>query len=340
MNTVDVIVPCYNYGRFLKQCVGSVLSQADCEVRVLIIDDASPDGSAAVARDIAHADSRVELILHAENKGHIATYNEGIAWLRSDYMLLLSADDVLAPGGLARAVRLMTANPAVAFVYGRAIRFVDGQDLPEPDVPGLPRVRPGRDFVHDICATPVNPVETATAVVRTSVQQRIGGYLPALPHAGDFEMWLRCAAHGDVGVVDAVQAFVRMHGKNMRDGYLANRMLGDFTQRYAALRMFFTAQGGRLRDAAELEQFAYRRLAEHVTWAAAYAFEANAPDAVEQLADLAKKICPDIVHGSVWWRLSIKRLIGVRGWQRVAPAMARISRLTAHRSLPQDASSA
>src|SRR4051794_13884437 len=112
MSRVSVIVPCYNYGRFLEQCVGSVLSQDGVDVEVLVIDDASPDGSAEAARALGR-DPRVQVSCHAENRGHIATYNEGLAWARGDYLLLLSADDCLTPGALTRAATLMDAHPAV-----------------------------------------------------------------------------------------------------------------------------------------------------------------------------------------------------------------------------------
>src|SRR5690242_7106353 len=107
MRNCDVIIPCYNYGRFLHSCVKSVLSQTGCSVRALILNDCSADNSLEIARAIAAEDARVEVIHHEQNKGHIATYNEGIDWDRADYMLLLSADDLLAPGALSRAIDLM-----------------------------------------------------------------------------------------------------------------------------------------------------------------------------------------------------------------------------------------
>ena len=50
MATVDIVVPCYRYGHFLEECVGSILNQSLDDVRILIIDDASPDDSAAAAK--------------------------------------------------------------------------------------------------------------------------------------------------------------------------------------------------------------------------------------------------------------------------------------------------
>ena len=75
---IDVFIPCYNYGRFLYQCVNSVLGQEGVDVRVLVIDDASPDNTAEVAAALAREDPRVTVIRHSSNKGHINTYNEGI----------------------------------------------------------------------------------------------------------------------------------------------------------------------------------------------------------------------------------------------------------------------
>jgi len=85
ISSVDVIVPCYRYGRFLCECVESVLSQQIQSLRVLIIDDASPDNTAEAATALASEDSRVEFVRHKTNAGHIATYNEGIEWAGGDY---------------------------------------------------------------------------------------------------------------------------------------------------------------------------------------------------------------------------------------------------------------
>ena len=95
MSRVDVIVPCYNYARYLPACAGSALDQPGVDVRVLVIDDCSPDDTPAVGKKLAAEDARVEFRRHEQNKGHIETYNEGIEWASGDYVLLLSADDMV-----------------------------------------------------------------------------------------------------------------------------------------------------------------------------------------------------------------------------------------------------
>ena len=62
MSSVDVIVPCYRYGMFLRECVESVLSQDFENLRVLIIDDASPDNTSEIAEVLMKDDARVTFI--------------------------------------------------------------------------------------------------------------------------------------------------------------------------------------------------------------------------------------------------------------------------------------
>jgi glycosyltransferase involved in cell wall biosynthesis len=62
MAIVDVAVPCYQYGRYLSDCVNSILRQDLSDIRIVIIDNASTDNSLDVARRLASEDPRVEVI--------------------------------------------------------------------------------------------------------------------------------------------------------------------------------------------------------------------------------------------------------------------------------------
>src|SRR5689334_14323167 len=175
MSSVSVLIPCYKYGHFLEDAVSSVLDdQQGVDVRVLIIDDASPDDSADVARKIAARDPRVEVIVHAANKGNIATFNEGLLeWADGDYCTLVSADDRLTPGALRRARDLLDAHPGVGFVYGHALWFTHGTTPP----PARTTVRgwsvwPGRWWLERRFQQAENPITSPEIIVRTAVQKR------------------------------------------------------------------------------------------------------------------------------------------------------------------------
>jgi len=193
-------VPCYNYGRYLRECVESVLNQDGAEVRVLIIDDCSPDNTMQVAHELVAQDNRIEYRRHSCNQGHIATYNEGIDWAQGDYLVLLSADDVLAYGALQRAAALLDAHPEVGLCFGQTLSFMDTEPLPPWPTIGVesePTIQTRLEFIERACTGDI-PIPVSV-MVRTSVQKVVGGWRRELPHAGDPEMWLRFAAHGPRG---------------------------------------------------------------------------------------------------------------------------------------------
>ena len=240
MSRIEVVVPCYNYGRFLRQSVESVLAQSNADVRVLIVDDASEDETPRVCAELACEDPRVEVIRHPVNLGHIATYNEGIERARGDYLLLLSADDFLLPGALARAAAVLDADPDVGLAPGVCISLDPDAQLPAVSPEEMTLTRFPRWAAIERLAQG-NFIGTATAVVRTSMQKALGGYLPELPHAGDLEMWLRFALAGRISFIRTPQAFYRRHESNMSKGYDAR---ADFDQCAASFRLHMDAIRG------------------------------------------------------------------------------------------------
>lgn len=229
MPSVDIVVPCYNYAHFLEDCVASILSQRDVEVRILILDDASPDNTQKVGEALAASDPRVSFLRNEQNLGLIGTANRGLLdWARADYALLLSADDLLTPGSLARATALMEKHEDVHLVFGRALLIDDAFDsmqMPADDGAAEYKLLPGPEFIKRNF-THSNPVASPTAVVRTRVQQELGGYLPQFYHTSDMEMWMRFAAHGPVGAIKNLQAGYRIHAASMSAPKI-NRAISD-----------------------------------------------------------------------------------------------------------------
>jgi glycosyltransferase involved in cell wall biosynthesis len=332
MSRIDVIIPCYKYGHFLRNCVQSVLSQEGVEVRVLIIDDASPDQTEQVGSELAARGSRVTFWKHEVNRGHIATYNEGLNWASGDYTLLLSADDLLTPGALGRAARLMDAHPEVGFTYGRGIKTSAPER--EKNVPTGSyscRIIPGQEFIRSFCITGENAVDTPTVVVRTTVQKKVGGYRKELPHAGDMEMWLRLAANAAVGFVDADQAYYRLHGQNMSVDY---RHLRDFIERKAVFDSFFREYGDLIPEGKELQELSSRGLADHAFWTASQRFDEIRPDGYKQYLYFALQVYPPLRYTRRWWVFRLKRLLGPQGWSMLRPMVRRLRNALRSRGLP------
>lgn len=318
---IDVIVPCYKYGHFLKQCVESVLSQAEVDLRVLILDDASPDSTPAVGAALASVDRRVTYHRHSTNKGHIATYNEGIAWATGDYFLLLSADDYLVPGALARATSLMKERPSLGLTFGNALHLKpDGSfervyPLGNKIAIGS-RILTGAAFIRASGAR--NIVPTPTAIVRTNLQKLVGGYDPDLPHSGDMEMWLRFASRADVGFVNDDQAVYRLHGSNMSLGYFAESFIPDLLQRKMVLDKLACQKGSSSEGMNDILAILSKDLALEALRYASSAFNKSDSPSVETLKGFATGLSPDARRSLPWVKLMVKEAIGLTTWRAMS----------------------
>lgn len=270
MASVDIVVPCYNYAHFLEDCVASILSQRDVDVRVLIVNDASPDDTEAVAHAIAASDPRVTYLRNEQNLGLIGTANRGLLdWAKAEYALLLSADDLLTPGSLARATAVLDAHEDVHLVFGRALLVGDGfarAPTPDTEAGAAYQILPGRDFIKRNF-THGNPVASPTAVVRTRVQQELGGYLPQFYHTSDMEMWMRFAANGPIGAIKDLQAEYRIHASSMSAPQI-NRAISDRRECFETCQFVVENWCGDLPEAKTWLLEMQRRMANDIYWRA------------------------------------------------------------------------
>ena len=319
MSQVSVIIPCYNYAHYLTGCAQSVIDQHGVDLRVLIIDDASTDTSAEVASRLAAVDPRIEVRRHTTNRGHIRTYNEGLAWASGEYTVLLSADDRLTPGALGRAIALLDARPEVGFAYGRSLFFRVDDALPRvPTGPARWEIWPGQDWIARRCATGHSCISSPEVVVRSTLYKELGGYREDLPHSGDLEIWMRFAAHHDVGYIAGTgQAFYRVHASSMQRQWLQSRA-AELRQRKAAFDAVFDTQGTAIRNAPRLHELANRALAREALWRACRALDRRRL-AAEQADDLIGFAVGTSSHAALLpeWR-------SLRRRQRLGPRLTRL----------------
>jgi glycosyltransferase involved in cell wall biosynthesis len=298
------VIPCYNYGHYLPTAVRSVLEQSSVDVEVIVIDDASPDGSAAVVQGLA-ADGRVRAILHRSNRGHVATYNEGLEEATGDYVVLLSADDALAPGSLARATALLEAQPSVGLVYGHPIVFDDEPPTPSGHIRNW-TIWTGEDWIGRRCRTSRNCIMNPEVVMRTSVQRAIGGYDANLPHSGDFEMWLRAASVSDVGRVNGpAQGFYRVHSESMQRTTYAGALV-DLEGRLAAFEKVLSDSPARIGRRDALLAVAKRALAVSALECARSAFDHGraTKEPVDDYLAFAARVWPAVRQTRKWRALT------------------------------------
>lgn len=202
---VSVIVAVHNGEATLERAVRSVLDQTWTDLEVVIVDDGSTDGSAAIAQRLAQKNNRVRLIRRSVASGGPATpRDEGIGASSSRYVALLDQDDFWMPDKLARQLPLFESQDA-AVVYCDALheqadggfaRTLHGDKLPEGDI--LTQLVRG-------CVVPA-----ITAVIRRDWLERTGRFdRHGLVGADEYYYWLRISLSG--GRFAAVQEPLAVH---------------------------------------------------------------------------------------------------------------------------------
>jgi glycosyltransferase involved in cell wall biosynthesis len=111
---VSVVIPCFNQGRYLYECISSVLAACSHPLEIIVVDDGSTDG--ATARYLTEAEQLAPGVVHIHqqaNQGLSGARNSGISLARGHFLQLLDADDVLAPGKIDAQVSQLRVNPKI-----------------------------------------------------------------------------------------------------------------------------------------------------------------------------------------------------------------------------------
>jgi glycosyltransferase involved in cell wall biosynthesis len=219
---VSVIVPCFNYARYLDQCIDSVIRQSHQRWECIIVDDGSTDETADVCTRLAKMDSRVTFV-RQNNRGLGAARNAGVRQANGEFVQLLDADDLLEPEKLKVQVAFLGAHPDTDVVLGEGAFFDDG--FPRDIYPRTPDgiVAMTRRVLGE--GTPIlaalvegNVGVVHAALVRSSVFQSVGLFDEILRAHEDWDFWFRCARKGHRFAylsVEGDRALVRQHGSNM-----------------------------------------------------------------------------------------------------------------------------
>ena len=133
---LSVVIPAYNYGRYLGQAVRSVLNQGVDDIEVLVVDNASTDNTALVMADFS-SDRRVRYMRNRRNLGAGNSSQNGFWAAKGKYIILFMADDFMNPGHVQRLLPAMESNVQVAVGYSPICWVSEqGDAVPGPRHPG------------------------------------------------------------------------------------------------------------------------------------------------------------------------------------------------------------
>jgi glycosyltransferase involved in cell wall biosynthesis len=213
--TLSVTVLNYNYGRYLPQCLDSILRQTFVDFELILVNDCSTDNSLEVIEPYL-ANPRVRLVNHTKNQGYIASLLEGSRLSQGKYITVISADDYcVSDRAFENLLRPMEADDSVAFAYSTyGYYFDDGTRKWLGRLHPTSFVRSGVEEYRDLLLSG-NHIMHSGVIIRATAYEAVGGYDPLLTYACDTKMWLMLCGHGKVAFcTDELYAY-RWHGSNM-----------------------------------------------------------------------------------------------------------------------------
>jgi glycosyltransferase involved in cell wall biosynthesis len=208
---VTVLLPVYNAEHYLASALESVLGQTLADFQLLAIDDGSTDRSLAILRRYARHDSRLRIISR-ENRGLVASLNEGLHAAKSELVARMDSDDLSLPRRLELQAAHMEANQSVVCCGGY-------YDLIDHKGRFLTTMTPPTEHAgieKDMLAGHT-PICHPSAMMRRSAALAVGGYDPSMMLAEDLDLWLRLGEVGTLANLPISLVRYRLHGASVSE---------------------------------------------------------------------------------------------------------------------------
>jgi glycosyltransferase involved in cell wall biosynthesis len=209
---LSILIPTYNYARYLPQAIESVLRQDFQDFELIVSDDGSSDGSAEILAAYATRDSRVRVHIQRPNLGMVANWNWCLSQARGKYIKYLFGDDCLAhPSALTRLVALLEKNPSASLAGSSRLIMDHASNITELwSHAGSGIVHRGLNIISRCLSQNINLIGEPSAVLFRRAQAR-RGFDPALRQIVDMEMWFHLLLQGDFAYEPEPLCCFRVH---------------------------------------------------------------------------------------------------------------------------------
>jgi len=242
--TVSIVLPNYNYARYLDERIQSLLNQTYSDFELIILDDASTDHSIDIINAYA-ADPRIRTHFFSENSGSpFRRWNDGASLARGKYLWIAEADDTCEPTLLEKLVPKLEAHPAVGLVYCQSTsidengRYIGSwqayTDTLDPARWREDFVERGRNELNYLLQR--NTIPNASAVLmRRQLFFDAGMADPSFKVIGDWMLWWKILMQADVAFVAEPLNHFRTHAGSVRGKSLQQRLV-QFIEEYRGLK--------------------------------------------------------------------------------------------------------
>jgi glycosyltransferase involved in cell wall biosynthesis len=198
---ISVITPSLNQGRFLRQCLESVLSQGYPNLELLVIDAGSTDESLALIRE---RETAISYWVSEPDRGQSDAINKGFARATGELVTWLNADDYYLPGSLERVAEAHGADPAAPFYFGDGLRVDEsGATISNFFPPGTLR------FDRQALVMGLNYILQPSTFINRRFLEQVGYLDVGLRYGMDSDIWMRLSSVGAPRAIPAVLSATR-----------------------------------------------------------------------------------------------------------------------------------
>ncbi len=223
---VSIGVPCYNYEKYIKDCLDSIAAQSYNGIEILVVDDCSTDNSVnVIAQWMEDHDGRytIRLIKNSINLGLTKVCNIILQNSKGKYFQVLDADDLLLPGKIDKQVKLLEASPNAGFVYSNIAVMDENGDIIHPDY--LKRINYNKDAmpsgnIHRQLFD-FNFIPLPSVLINTVYAKEAGGFDESL-QVQDYYLWLKLTEQYKAIYMNEITAIYRVHERSMSSSTLTN----------------------------------------------------------------------------------------------------------------------
>ena len=193
MPAVSVLLPVYNGMPYIREAIDSIFAQTVEDWELVVIDNASDDGTFEYLQDRAECEPRMLLLRNETNIGIVGSLNRGLAQCRARWIARMDADDRALPNRLERQLSFVNANPDVITTSSLAY-YMDTQGRRIGATTSDLTTR--ADFDRHIAkADPITLIHPG-ALMRRDVVVEVGGYRAEFNPAEDIDLWARLSERG------------------------------------------------------------------------------------------------------------------------------------------------
>jgi glycosyltransferase involved in cell wall biosynthesis len=229
---VSVLMPSYNYARYLPAAIHSVLSQSYSDLELIITDDCSTDESRAIVEEWRKLDSRVVPVLHDINRGLARARNSGLAVSTGDFVALCDADDVWLPDKLKAQMECFWTHPELGLVHCDSA-IIDGEGKPTGEKFSSLMNQEGQatsgNLFEVLCER--NFLCVPTVILRREAIEYAGGFEESLRSLEDWVCWAKVSRKYLFHYIEDALVQYRIHGAG-----LSNNLKGMASNRVKAVR--------------------------------------------------------------------------------------------------------